>query len=103
MDAMLVVFHLSEGTPSNVHKRFRRVIYGEATSSWGGRYRYHREGILDTVPHVWLYWGVVIIKSSDYKKLKEIFNQYPVVVKKRTVKCIKGDSRELSKSPNPEG
>jgi len=96
MDAIIAVFHLPEGTHANIHKSFRRKIYGEDTSSWGGRYHYHRKGILDEIPHVQLYWGVIIIKKSNYKKIEEIFSQYSTIIETRVVKCNKDDILRLT-------
>jgi len=96
MEALLIVFHLPASTPSNIHKRFRRKMYGENTSSWQGRYKYHRQGILDTVPHVLLYWGVIIIQESDYKEIKEILSEYSAIVEKRIVKCSIEDIIKLA-------
>jgi len=68
-EGVLVVFHLPEGTGKAKHTVFRRKIYGEETSSWKGRYRYHRTGILDKIPHVRLYWGVVIVLGDNARTL----------------------------------
>lgn len=68
MDGVLVVFHLPPGSPPGSHREFRRRIYGEETASWGGRYRYRRRGVLDDLPHVRLYWGIVIVRREDARK-----------------------------------
>jgi hypothetical protein len=97
MKAVIVVFHLPVGTPSKVHKEFRRKVYGEATSSWKGRYHYRRKGFLDGIPHVLLYWGVVIINRHDLASLKHILGQYSAAVHVRTVIAIKGDEITLGR------
>lgn len=91
MKPVIVVFHLPVGTPSKVHKEFRRKIYGEATSSWKGRYHYRRKGFLDGIPHVFLYWGVVIINRQDLESLRAILDRYSAIIQVRTVIAIKGD------------
>ncbi|MGI0130368.1 MAG: hypothetical protein ACREDE_04640 [Thermoplasmata archaeon] len=68
-EGVLLVFHLPEGSPSVRHREFRRRVYGEATSSWGGKYRYHRQGILDGVPHVRIYWGIIVVRTADGGKM----------------------------------
>ncbi len=40
-------------------------LYGQATSSHGGRYRYRRRGLLDDVPHRRLIRGVLILRAED--------------------------------------
>jgi hypothetical protein len=91
MKAVIVVFHLPNGTPSRVHKQFRRRLYGEETSSWEGRYRYRRKGILDKIPHVLLYWGIVIIHLDDMDVLMALLNEYSAIVHVRKVVAIKED------------
>jgi hypothetical protein len=91
MDAVVVVFHLPTGTPLKVHKDFRRKVYGEATSSWKGRYRYRRKGVLDGIPHVFLYWGVVIINRRDLPALRDILDHYSAIIQVRTVITIRED------------
>jgi len=61
-----------------------------------GEYHYHRKGILDEIPHVQLYWGVIIIKKSNYKKIEEIFSQYSTIIETRVVKCNKDDILRLT-------
>lgn len=64
------------GLPSAVgllprrHQSFRQRLYGGGTTSWAGKYQYHRRGVLDEVPHVRLYWGVIIVRSEDRGKLE---------------------------------
>ena len=64
-EGLLVVYHLPSGSPQGRHNRFRWRIHGRDTSSWGGKYAYHRPGFLDSVPHVLLYTGIVILRPED--------------------------------------
>ena len=76
MRVLVVVFHLPEGTESSVHRRFRRELQGLETSSWGGRYRYRLRGLLDEVPHVRLYRGVVLIREEHLPMLELLLKSY---------------------------
>jgi len=95
MKALLVVFHLPEGTLKGQHNQFRRKIYGEKTSSWEGRYNYRRKGLLDGIPHVFLYWGIIIIKKEDFKRLERELQSLSAIIKTRIIECIPEDIQKL--------
>jgi len=95
MRGTIVIFHLPPKTPANVHKRFRKKVYGEATSSWGGRYHYRRQGILDTIRHVKLYKGVVILLPEDVEMFVEFVKGYDAVIHVRRVELIIEDQQLL--------
>lgn len=96
MHAFLVVFHLPEGSPPAAHRALRRAVYGEETSSHGGRYRYRRPGLLDGVRHVRLYWGVVIIADEDWPKLRRTLAEHGAVHAKREIRATRADERALA-------
>jgi hypothetical protein len=96
-DGILVVFHLPEGTDKAQHRIFRRRIYGEETSSWKGRYQYHRTGILDKIPHVRLYWGIVIVQESDARALIQIIKDNGGIIDTRIIRLRPSDRRTLMK------
>jgi len=98
MDGALVVFHLPAGSTPARHKAFRRRIYGEDTSSWGGRYAYRRRGLLDDLPHVRLYWGVVIVRKQDAAKLSAIVRRNGGEAMLRAVRLTEADRKVLSLS-----
>ena len=78
MRALLVVFHLPKGSSTSRHQRFHRELYGRETSSWGGRYQYRLRGLLDEIPHVLLYRGVVLIREEHLPMLELFFRSYSV-------------------------
>jgi len=96
-EGILVVFHLPEGTDKARHQKFRRKIYGEETSSWKGRYHYHRTGILDRIPHVRLYWGVVIVQERDAPGLIQIIKDNGGIIITRIVRLKPSDRKALMK------
>jgi hypothetical protein len=95
MKGVLIVFFLPLGSPKKQHRTFRRRIYGEETSSWGGRYRYRRKGLLDGIPHVLLYTGVVIVKEQNAGKLVRTIEGLGGTVFRRQVKLTGADARAL--------
>ena len=94
-EGVLLVFHLPEGSPPVKHRSFRRQVYGEETSSWGGKYRYHRKGILDEIPHVRLYWGILIVREADGGRLARRLRDQGAVVATRRVLLTRGDETRL--------
>ena len=99
MDGVLVVFHLPAGSPPAEHRAFRRRIYGEDTSSWGGRYAYRRRGLLDGLRHVRLYWGVVIVRREDAARLLEAVRRNGGKAVTRAVRLTGVDRRLLTLPP----
>lgn len=98
MRAVVVVFHLPRGTSMTVHKQFGRAIYGENTSSWKGKYRYHRKGLLDDIPHVKMYWGSVIVLERDLKLLERILKAFSAEYMWREIKPTANDLKALQVS-----
>ena len=94
-DGILIVFHLPEGSSTAQHRTFRRRIYGEETSSWEGRYRYHRKGILDTIPHVRLYWGIIIVKETDAPGIIRLIKENGGIVDTRVIRLKNSDKTTL--------
>ncbi len=96
MRVRLVVFHLPEGSSSADHRRFRRAVYGEESTSWQGKYRHHRAGFLDGVPHVRVYWGVVLLRESDRDAFRRLLDDHGAVVAWLEVVATPGDLRALA-------
>ena len=98
---IIVVFHLPEGSPPSRHRQFRRRVYGEETSSWGGKYHYRRSGLLDGIPHVRLYWGTVLVGEEDGRRLVRAIRAEDGVVEVRRVELTTKDWRVLVASRDP--
>jgi len=94
-EGVLLVFHLPQGSAPARHQSFRQRLYGGKTSSWGGKYRYHRKGVLDEIPHVRLYWGVILVRPADRGKLERWLRGEGAQVATRRVMLTAGDSRTL--------
>ncbi len=95
MPIVVVAFHLSRGAPKAMHRDFHRAVYGEGTSSCGGRYRYRRRGVLDDIPHVWIYWGIVLLRSKDLHLLRGLLEAYSAEWFVREIKPLKKDLESL--------
>jgi hypothetical protein len=74
-------------------------MYGENTSSWGGRYKYRRRGLLDEIPHVRLQWGVVLVHKRDLALLEASLKEHAAEYAWREVKPTSEDMEVLSMEP----
>ena len=91
-----MVYHLPAGSSKGDHNRFRWRIHGRDTSSWGGKYAYHRPGFLDGVPHVLLHTGIVILRPEDGPALLEIVKAEGGEAVTRQVLLERADQRALA-------
>lgn len=96
MGAVLVVFHLPEGSSVTQHRRMRRRVYGEDTTAHRGRYHYRTRGVLDEVPFVKLYWGVVMVRQEDWPRLRAVLQELGAIVEHRLVEATAADKRVLA-------
>ena len=96
MRVIVILFHLPEGSSNARHKEFARRLYGRATSTWGGKYRYQLRGQLDEIPHVRLFRGAVLIRKEDYPMLETILQSFSAEYVWREVKPSEEDVQLLS-------
>lgn len=68
MQAKLICYSLKNLTAGE-RVAFRRCIYGFNDHSNNGKYSYRRSGLVDTIPHKKVLDCVIIVKSSDAKKV----------------------------------
>ncbi len=94
-EGTLLVFHLPVSSPAGKHRTFRRRVYGEETSSWGGKYHYRRKGFLEEIPHIRLYWGVVIVRKGDGGKVARRLREEGARVLIRQVILLQEDEGRL--------
>ncbi len=65
MEGTIIAFNTHTGKDRVRASKFAKLFYGQETSSHKGRYRYRREGLLDSIPHIRLIRGVVIVSKND--------------------------------------
>lgn len=92
---VIVVFRLPPKVPNVVASRFCQRLYGQSVSSWGGKYRYRRTGILDGLPHRKLLRGVVIVHQSDLPKVREVLDEFRAYVEVRVIEPTDEDWKSL--------
>ena len=94
----MVVFRLPPKSENVRVSRFCQQFYGQNTSSWKGKYRYHRHGLLDDIPYRKLIRGVIIIRSEDLGTILDFLETYDAEVHTREIKLTYEDCRYLGLS-----
>lgn len=98
MKGIIIVFRLPKKTENKELSKFCQRFYGQDSSSHKGKYRYHRHGLLDDIPHRKLLRGVIVIRAEDRDKILEFLGQYSVEIHTRQVKLTEEDCRILGLS-----
>lgn len=68
---ILIAYRLKKPHDPNTASALVKKLYGQETSSHGGKYSYRREGLLDTMPSRKLIRGVLILREEDKDKNKD--------------------------------
>ncbi|MDG6913434.1 MAG: hypothetical protein JRN35_10200 [Nitrososphaerota archaeon] len=98
MEGIILLFHLPERTPNKQHRKLYRLLYGGQTSSWKGKYRYHRRGMLDDVAHRKIQSGVEIVREEDAARLRKAIQATGATVEVRVVRLTPKDEKGLGLS-----
>lgn len=96
MRVMVVVFYLPPNTPKPIRNKFPQKLYGQAVSSWGGKYRYRKVGFLETIPHRKLYRGVILVRDEDIDSLLDFLKEWDIIVEVREIIPLEEDIEALS-------
>lgn len=98
MNGSIVIFRLPPKTNNTTLSKFCQKLYGQDTSSWGGKYRYHRRGVLEDIPHRKLIRGVIIVRTQDVERVTGFLENYSAEVHVRTIKLTEEDTKFLKVS-----
>ena len=98
MNAILIVYRLKAPHNPNVASALVKKLYGQATSSHKGKYRYRRKGLLDIIPSIKVIRGVLIIKKEDKHKVIALLDEFDAEIFVREVVLIAADKRALGLS-----
>ena len=95
MKGIIVIFRLPPKTEHKILNKFCQRLYGQNTSSWGGKYRYRRRGILDDIPHRKLLRGVVLLLPQDLEKVLIFLEAFDATVYVRQVQLENEDLKHM--------
>ncbi|MHB8361955.1 MAG: hypothetical protein ACYDDC_09190, partial [Thermoplasmataceae archaeon] len=68
------------------------------STSWNGKYTYHRHGLLESIPHRKLLRGVLILRNEDTAKVINFMEQYSLTMHVREIKLTLDDEKILSEA-----
>lgn len=85
LDGRLVVFSFPEGTPQLEKVKFTQRFWGQTTTSQGGKYEHHREGIMEEIGHRRLAPGVFLVGQEDLARALELLDAFEAEVLVRRV------------------
>ncbi len=91
MRGSIIMYRFPPKTPNNVVNKFCKKFYGQDTSSHQGKYRYHRHGLLDDIPHHRLIRQVVIVRSQDASTVIDFLERYFLEIHIRQVELTEED------------
>jgi hypothetical protein len=95
MRGMLIAYRLRTPHDPNVASALVKKLYGQSTSSQGGKYRYRRKGLLDEIPSIRLIRGVIIVEKRNKKKILDLLEEFDAEVYVREVVLIRKDLKAL--------
>ncbi|MEA2079010.1 MAG: hypothetical protein U9P00_03980 [Pseudomonadota bacterium] len=95
MNGILIAYRLRTPHDPNVASALVKRLYGQNTSSQGGKYRYRRKGLLDEISSVRLIRGVIIVEKKNKKKILELLKEFDAEVYVREVILIRKDLKVL--------
>ncbi len=95
MNGTMILFQFTERTDHNTVNKFMQKFYGQDSTSGNGKYKYHRHGLLESIPHRKLLRGVLILRNEDAGKVLEFLGQYSLTLHVREIKLTQDDEKTL--------
>lgn len=96
LEVLLLVFRLPPKVPNVRASQFCQRLYGQSVSSWGGKYRYRRKGLLEGIPHRKLLRGVVLVRRVDAGPVMELLKEFQAQLEVRVVQPTHEDLAVLN-------
>ena len=91
MLGILITYRLKSPHDPNTASALVKKLYGQKTSSHGGRYKYRRKGLLDEIPSRRLIRGAIIIKEDDQEKIVQFLREFKAEIHVRKVVLTEED------------
>lgn len=95
---VMFTFSVKTEKVSNSEKtKFFKELYGWTQTVPGGKkkYVYHREGVLDDIPHEKVDQSAFIIPENEAEKMMEFFDEWSKKVMFRTFKVLLDDEEDF--------
>lgn len=98
----MIVYRLPKGVDDATRVEFRQRFLGATTTSHGGKYKSHRHGLLERLPHRRIIPGVVVVGRNDHAEVEKFLREQGAEVWAREVVLHQDDLPYLS-APPPQG
>ena len=95
MNGTMILFQFPEKTEHGVINKFMQRFYGQDSSSWNGKYKFHRHGFMEDIPHRKLQRGVIILRKEDRERVLDFLGEYSLTLHVREVKLTPDDEEKL--------
>jgi len=73
-----VVIYKLEGLNQIERDNFCRGLLGRTVKTHGGKYTHHVEGLLDSIPHIRVARGVIIVEQANKQKISDFLKEQGV-------------------------
>ena len=70
-------------------------FYGQDSTSWKGKYTYHRHGFMEDIPHRKLLRGVIVLRNDDRDRVLDFLGECSLTLHVREVKLTPEDEEKL--------
>jgi len=100
MNGRVIAFRVYKNTDAKTTNRFCQKLYGQDSTSHGGKYRHHRHGLMEDIPHVKLIRGVIIVAEKNARKVINFLKKFNAEIHTRRVTLTTADRKALNKKLN---
>ncbi|OWP57079.1 MAG: hypothetical protein B2I17_02655 [Thermoplasmatales archaeon B_DKE] len=76
MIGSIIVFRLPKKTEQPVVNKFIQKFYGQDSTSWQGKYKFHKTGFLESIPHRKIVGGVVVVLPDNLQSVLGFLSGY---------------------------
>ena len=91
----MILFQSPERTDQNTVIKFMQKFYGQDSSSWNGKYKYHKHGFIEDIPHRKLLRGAVILRGEDVPEVLDFLVKYSITLHVREIRLTPVDEKIL--------
>jgi len=95
MNGRVIAFRVYKNTDAKTTNRFCQKFYGQDATSHGGKYRHHKHGLMEDIPHVKLIRGVIIVAEKDARKVINFLRKFNAEIHSRKVILKAADKKAL--------
>ena len=88
MKAKLIVYGTAQ-QPIAVQNQLRKQLNGHNDTSHGGKYKYRRPGILDTIPHLKPSRNTLIVPLKEAKQITTLLKKHHAKVQTYSIEINK--------------